>query len=544
MAGLARARRSLLAGVSLGAVVMAAQAWGQSPPEEPFAPVNRRIESSDLSPVQLPPDLWRGLDAGAVTKWLAAQTAPPRSPGLAGLWRRLMLSVEDAPSAAAPQPGNEVGLARLEALYRSGLVSEIGEVLAKRGAAGAAAQLWHARIDIGLGAREKGCKTLAGPMASLPSRALRAEKQLLSGYCAAVAGDTRAAALAASLAREEGSTSELALGILGSLDGGVDNRPPLPDRLSLIDYRFLELTGPVDSDRALKEAEPALLVALAGNTALAAKVQVAAAEAALHLNTMTPEAVAKVYRRLPASKSGAAPDRALKRAQLFRDLEETQTPAVRARLTRTLLDEARRAGVLLQTARMLAPAFSNLWPGPDMGVMAESLVQIALVGGQLDLARRWAESAVSLQHWLALIDIADPQARHVQQAGLLSLADLAKRGRISPTALHRVVTVLDALGIDVPLGLWEAAGRVPQPTGGHLPPTGVLGELAQASEQKQVGRTIILAIEALGTDGPDGANILALGDTLKALKRAGLEADARHLALEALLAIWPGTSGS
>ena len=36
---------------------------------------------------------------------------------------------------------------------------------------------------------------------------------------------------------------------------------------------------------------------------------------------------------------------------------------------------------------------------------------------------------------------------------------------------------LDALDFQVPVRLWEAASRAPQPTSGYLPPTGVLAEL-------------------------------------------------------------------
>jgi hypothetical protein len=193
---------------------------------------------------------------------------------------------------------------------------------------------------------------------------------------------------------------------------------------------------------------------------------------------------------------------------------------------------------------MLAPLFAKIWPSPQAAPLTEAIVEVALAGGDYELARRWAESGSSLQHWLALIDLADPQARQMRPAGLGSLEDLAARGRLGATPLHRVVTVLDALNITVPLRLWEAAGRLPQPTGGHLPETGVLSELAQASQQKEAGRTILLAMRALGPDGPDGANALALGDTLRALKRAGLEADARRLALESLFAVWPRMSGN
>ena len=51
----------------------------------------------------------------------------------------------------------------------------------------------------------------------------------------------------------------------------------------------------------------------------------------------------------------------------------------------------------------------------------------------------------------------------------------------------------------------------------------------------------MLALEALGPDGPEGAASPALAEVLRALKRAGLEADARRLALEALFMAWPRT---
>jgi hypothetical protein len=510
--------------------------------EEAYAPLNRPIESRDLPPVLMPPNLWRGLDAGAVETWLASPDMPPRSPALHQLWRRMLLSPATPP--AGRQARDDLRL-RVEALYRAGLLGEIGDLLSTDGAADPAMQIWRARVDIGVGKREMACQALAGPGNPNASKELKAEKQLLLGYCAAVAGDTRSAALAASLAREEGSVDELGLTVLGGLDGGVAGRPTLPTRVSLLAFRFLELMGPIDGTEVLHKAEPALLVALAGSSALDVKVQVAAADLALRLNAMAPEAVAEVYRRLgPTARAGARSDPALQRARLLLAVEAAPTPELKARLVRSLLDEARRDRVHLPTARMLVPLFTNLWPSPETAALAEVIVETALAGGELDLARRWAESAANLQHWLPLIDLADPQTRRVQQSGLLYLEGLAQRGRLAPAALHRTVAVLDALDLDVPLRLWEAAGRVAQPAHGHLPPTGVLAELAQASQNQEIGRTVLLVISALGPDGPDGANVLALGDSLRALKRAQIEVDARHLAVEALFSAWPRTSGN
>ena len=51
-------------------------------------------------------------------------------------------------------------------------------------------------------------------------------------------------------------------------------------------------------------------------------------------------------------------------------------------------------------------------------------------------------------------------------------------------------------------------------------------------------------MRAFGAAGAEGANILALGDVVRGLKKVGLEADARGVALEALLAVWPRTLGN
>lgn len=519
----------------------------------PPAARNAPVESSDLAPVLapdnsgLPLDLWRGLEMADVERLLATLELPPRSPALHQLWLRMLLSSASAP-AGAQSPDHFAAL-RLEALFRSGLLSDMGEI--EDGArAGPLARLLLARKDIGLGAREAGCaglKSAAMPGANLRGR-LRGEAQVLVGYCAAAAGDAAAAGLAASLAREEGMADEIALRVLDSLSMGTKPHLGLPARVSLLDFRFLELMGPVNGMQVLEKAEPALLVALAGAPTSDVRMRTAAAEAALRLNAMSPDAVAGVYRLQPEPSGKTTPSEAgdpvLRRARLFRAVEATQAPDLKARLLRALLDDARRAGMHVQTARMLASLVGNVWPSSETGMLAEPAIEIALAGGDYELARRWAETAANLQHWLALIDLADPQPGRGRAWGLGYVENLATRGRLTLDALHRLATVLDALGIDVPVGIWEAAARAQQPTAGYLPETGVLADLAQSAQRKDSGRTILVAMRALGPNGAEGANILALGDTIRALKRTGLEPDARRIAVEALLAVWPRTSGS
>ena len=513
---------------------------------------NRPVESSDLAPVMapdtsgLPLDLWRALEMADIERLLAGLDLPPRSPAVHQVWRRMLLSSAPRP-AGAPSPDHFMAL-RLEALYRSGLLGDMAQASGSA-APGALARVVLARKDIGLGAREAGCatiKSLAGPGADLRGR-LRGEAQLLTGYCAAVAGDGAAAGLAASLAREEGMADDLALRVLDSLSMGTKPHLGLPARVSLLDFRFLELVGPVSEMQVVEKAEPALLVALAGAPTSDVRMRTAAAEAALRLNAMPPDAVVDVYRLQPEPSARTTPNEAadpiLRRARLFRAAEVTQAPELKARLLRALLDDARRAGIHVQTARMLAPLVGQLWPSFETGMLAEPVLEIAAAAGEYELARRWAETAATLQHWLALVDLADPQPGRGRASGLAYVDELARRGRLGNDALHRLATVLDALDADVPIGIWEAAGRTPQPASGYLPETGVLADLAQSAQRKDTGRTVLVAMRALGPNGAEGANILALGDVVRALKRTGLEPDAGRVAFEALFAVWPRTPG-
>jgi hypothetical protein len=119
---------------------------------------------------------------------------------------------------------------------------------------------------------------------------------------------------------------------------------------------------------------------------------------------------------------------------------------------------------------------------------------------------------------------------------------MALKGRLAGDLLHRLAIVLDALDYQIPIPLWEAASRTPQPTGGPLPETGVLTQLQEAAKRREFARTVLVGMRAIGPVAADGANLIALGDTVRALKRGGLEADARALALEALMAGWPRTA--
>jgi hypothetical protein len=545
-----------------GAPLPAVEAGELAPPA--WGTKEQAVDRGELQPVLandssgLPLELWQGLDMDTLERHVERLGRTVPSYALQGVWRRVWMS-----SAPPPGGGRDSGhflALKLEALYRSGQIKQLREALAQRGSSESpVVATLEARLQIGLGDRERGCgkaRQTLGRTGDLP-KPLRIEAVLLAGYCAAASGDGAATGLAAELAHEQQSEASLALSVLDALASGGAPKLELPRQVSLLDYRFLELAKQAPVEKQLIErAEPALLAVLALDASADAGTRVAAAEAATRVDAIGPQELADAYRAMnfapnelgnPAS-AGVAPH--LRRALLFKAAELERLPAAKVRALRALLDEGRRAGIAFQTAALIGSTLGDMRPAPDVAWFAESAAEALLAAGDYGKARAWAEAGSNTQRgggaspWLAIIDLADPSVAAPHSRSLAYVEPLATAGRLPPEALHRIVTVFDSLDFQIPVDLWQLASRTPQPATGHLPDTGVLSRLQDAAQKKEIARALILSLETLGPQGPQGAHMIALGDTLKALKRAGLDADARRLGVEAIFALWPRTASN
>jgi hypothetical protein len=492
----------------------------------------------------LPDDYWRGVDMAALEAAIQSIDVPPRSEALHRLWSRMM-SAAVTPPTGARGPGHFPAL-QLEALYRSGLIDAMGARLQTAASGDPLTTAFRIRRDLAAADTDAACagvKALAANRETMP-RALRGEALILGGYCAAVGGNPAAAGLSADLAREEEVEAALALQALDAIAAPQGSPPPkiaLPKRLMVLDYRLLALIGPVQPAALLASAEPALLYALSQTADTPAPLAVAAAEAAAGLNALDGAQLAAVYRRVAGEGVTTGGDPGVRRASQFAAVAAERQPQKRLTLARTLLDEARRAGLGWSMARALAVVVADVTPAPELGGTAAVAAELALVGGNYDLARRFAAAHPSAALWAPLAELADPALRGMSDAGLVVLDDAVRRGLFKGNDLHRLASVLDALDTNVPIPLWEAASRTPQPNTGHLPETGTLPQLQEASAKKDLGRTTLLVMRAIGTRGPDATHLIALGDSLRALRRVGFDGDARRLAFEALYGSWPRT---
>lgn len=524
------------------------------------------VEKGELAPVMaadgsgLPFELWQGLDVARIEGLMKDIQIPPRSPALHNLWTRLITS--DAAPGVGQQPATQFAALRIEALYRSGLARDAAAELDTLPADKLPADsrplfaMLRARNALATGDEVKVCaaaKQAAGAVQQIPE-ILKAQAVLIAGYCAVAANDAASAGLTADLAREAGLKPSAGLEALDAFAAGRKPGPTKAKSISLIDQKIVARAGGAPASDLLSKAEPALLVSIALDPKANPTDRIAAAEAAASLNAIEPADLANGYNFLAQSQvaetllSGEPQSSPQRRANLLKAISAEQTPIKKTRLMRALLDDGKRAGLYFQTLQILAPLSSPLSAQPELSWFAETAIEIGIAAGDLEMARRWIKLAAapglansSLDHWLALADIADPQLAG-RGKDMAALESLAVTGKFSPGALHRLATVLDALNYQVPIPLWNAASRTPQPNDGFLPATGVLSELQDASHKREFGRTVLLVMQALGSNGAAAAHIIALGDSIRALRRAGLEPDARKLGVEALLAEWPRTA--
>jgi hypothetical protein len=499
-------------------------------------------------------DPWRAVPIAELESTLSSIDLPPRSPAIHGLWVRLV-------TASSGSTDAKLAAIRADALNRTGMTREAAAALAQAGdvASDPVMATLAARTAIGAGQTEQGCeiaRSLTSAVAAKMQQNLKGEVILIAGYCAAASDNRPAAGIAGDLAIENGLQDHAGPQALKAIAAGQKPAVARGQKVSLLDYRILQLGGPVDIAYTIPTASPALLAVLARDQRADTATRLAAAEAAAGLNAISLDELAAAYRAgADAGKSVELSDavadagQPTRRAALFVAAETERTPLKRARVIRAFLDEARRAGFHWPALQLMAGPANDIQPIPEIGWFAETAVEASLAGGNYAGLRRWADFAATLdnrsdlRHWLALADIADPQAASSTQ-NLGVIEDLAQRGRFDAALLHRLATCLDALDIQVPMPLWEAASRTEQPSTGHLPDTGVLSQLQDAAKQRDYARTVLLVMRTVGPGGAEGAHMIALGDAIRALKRADLEPEARRLALEALFPAWPRASNS
>ena len=498
----------------------------RSPPSETYAPALPEGPAAGQDESALPPDLWRGLTGSALARLLAQVPIPSASPALAGLLAR----------ALTTNPEGTVGetAMRVAALEWAGRVNELIEMLQSPAQAvelGIAVP--YVMALLAAGRTEDACAVQLGGEGRTDAASKRATF-LIPVYCAALSGDMENARQALNIARSNGVDVGFATSaIAGQLPSGL-----LTKNTDVLDYLFLKLAQAGNRPNIAAKASPELLFLLTRDDEVGPELRLAAAERAASLNVIDGEELATIYRETSQRLPKSAQSPSALRAKLFAALEG-QSDKVRGESIDALLASGRDARIEIQMAQAIAQGSNGFAQDVQAANFTEADVRVAALAGDDQTAWDLTEAADTRgRSWQLLLVTTDPVSDR-SRAALESGVDIALKAGLPGSLLQRFVTVLDALGEEVPIPLWDLAAKAPQPDDGYLPATGVLSTLKEAADQGDVGRTILLAARAFGSDGPQGAHLIALGDGLRALKRVGLDAEARRLAFEALYAHWP-----
>lgn len=501
-----------------------------------------RVAQPRLAAPSAPSNAWSGLSMAELETMLAGLKLPSASPAFQVLIRNLFIT-NATPPAGEREPGHFAAL-QLEVLFRSGLADAIidrtGQMIASASGAAeqAIANTYRAKAFAMLGQTRDACEAISAvPLDQADSFArTRAEAIVFAGFCALEAGRKDDARLLAELARDQGAQGAGP----DLLAAAASGRPMALDGLArptLLEFLLIRAGQQQLGGRQIAAAGLPVLTAIAHQPGLDAAARAELMEAVAGESPLAFPSLARAYQDA-ANAAGSDRARQFSLADgrgdvsaaiaLYRAAVQRRQPWATALILRGALTRASDPG----TASRLPPD------------QLDGLAEIAIRSGAFSAAAGFAralETQGRANLWPILAEIGQPRAAGSPQAVLDLATRAAEAGAIPADALHRLVTVLDALGYLVPIPLWDAASRTPQPTSGHLPDAGVLPALAEAAERGNLGHTVLLAMVTLGPGGPEAANLLALNDALKALARVGLDREARLVGLEALLSGWPGT---
>ncbi|HEV2551933.1 MAG TPA: hypothetical protein VGU20_31790 [Stellaceae bacterium] len=506
----------------------------------PLAPVDPAWVGTLGAPQALPPTMWQGTSRSVVAAALPA-LGPTTSPVLQDLSRRLLLSNAAAP--AGQDPPNQPGLAalRVERLAALGEVEGAIAVIDALPATLRDESMARRRIELAFAKNdgEDACRSVQTNIARYQS--VWWDRALIA--CQALAGDREKAALGISLLHEQKAPADPTFDALVAAVGGralkLDKlAQPTPMLVSLL--AAAKATQPRDP---LGEADPASLRAWATNESVPALQRLAAAERAAALGAITPEALGDLYAKASftpeelgqAIKQGKAPANPRDRALLYQVARSDPATGVRTAALAALLDDARKRGVFIVTARALAPIVLELQPGEELASFAPEAMRALYAASRPDAAAAW-------------LPVADPASAPT----LTLLGQLANGGTLAPaffdTAIaalaerdpHQATLVLAVfapiIGLDVRPPVAEWGRLADKPHDGVWPSAAVWLDQRQAAAKKRLGETVLMTLLIARSGERLSLEPVVLADAVAGLAAVGLESEARALALEAALA--------
>jgi hypothetical protein len=490
--------------------------------------------------------LWQGSDPEVIYALLSDLPVVSEVPPLRGLTRRLLVTGAPVAGGAGRLLGTR--LARLIAMgdldAAKALVDQLPPAAADSGLARSAAE-----VALLSGDQEAACR-IADAVGLTTGAEFWAK---VAVYCRLAAGDAAGARLGLDLLREARQTADAAFFELATAIADETGPPPLESlgQPSAIHVALLALAEWPLPPAALAGASPPILAAVARAPARAGAERLPATEQAFLVGAASAEQVAALYAELAdvddsdvmwqiQSNWGVSA-----RAMAYNAVQEQSDPLARAEV----LDAAWRAAGGAErflVAEVFAAPFTELPTDRGLVGMAPSVAR-ALLGADL---------LVPAGRWLSLLttEAREDAQRRSAVANLAPLFALAGIGgsdavpRLDPAAVgawvpaatdgevptERLFALLEGVGAPIEAEAWERL--LPAHAGRQEPaPASALWRgLERAAADRRVGESVLYALTMLN-GRPQAVHPEALVACLRALRRVGLDRDARAIAVATAL---------
>ncbi len=497
-------------------------------------------------------DMWQGTERPLLQALLPQLPARFESRVLHDLARRLLLSVAIAPPRAADGSDASLMTMRIERLEAMGLTGAVADMLGAAAAPEDHPELLRILVDtrLLLGDTGRACDAATGGEGVL-ARGYR-DRVLL--FCQVLAGDTEAAGFSASILREADDPPDAAFFTLAdALIGGTGpklNSLPAPDPLLLAMAAAAGAKLPSD---VLQTESLSILRALADSPAASPALQLAAAERAADAGAIAARFVAERYaaiefsekelaKALSIAKSDPSPRN---RALLYQAVALQALPVAQAAAMQEAWLLAESGALPNIGVAVYLPVLEAMQPGGELAWFATDAARALFAQSRESRAVVWAAAATRLAEepqaeakaallW-PMVALSEGSATGAGHDGWLRALD-ATAGPDAGMRAGLAYSLFEAMGERIGESRWRALLQGVTRANSLSANPAYLRAFRAAAAAGRRGETVLLGLlllggGSLGANGPELVSEVVVG-----LRRVGLEAESRGLAIEAALA--------
>ncbi|NQV85203.1 MAG: hypothetical protein HQ494_15435 [Rhodospirillales bacterium] len=540
-------------------------------------------------------DMWLGTDRSIVERLLPRLPVNASSPTMRNLMRRMLLSIARVPEGKSN--GASLVAIRVRMLAAMGDLVAVNTLLNATPGRASNSELSRIETETRFLANDnaRAC-ALAGGVVRDQNEPFW-QKVFL--FCQSLAGGHDKAALGVSIMRETGVKDEVFFSLIGALAAGTPpilESLAEPTPLTLAMARVAKAKLPAD---VILSNHPGVLRTIAISPNAPVEIRLEAAERAEAAGALPVDSLRQLYSIVSFSSDDLANplSRAetrggpMTRALLYHTSLTQTVPTAQAEVVARALALGREEGRYSSVVRVFLPVLKSIPPSAELLWFAPEAVRGLLLVGETVPAEAWfalmrasalfnKEAAQAITQLMPVIRLmGSSEAAEWNTIKLSSWWKTVRDRKDADQDAALLYSLFDALGEPVPVETWGAlmtgnerrAISMPEaalwfrlidatkaasesapnskPVLSDSAPSEGTADIAVATEnppspaippadkaRSRVAETVMLALMALGENGPAGANPLLLRQVLVSLRAAGFEAEARAMAVEAALA--------